>query len=331
MTLTVQGLELEIVKLKSELESSRNTENSAAHQPGNYVNFLQQTITSLIAQLSPQIPPMFPQMNPPNFVFPRPTPPMTQPMPPSHITQTVEQLVCPNLPNQNQPQPQQPSQIINTQQPLPIINTQEPSTTANRPSNHQREHPKKDIIIVGDSMLNGVQEKGLRRDHFVRVRPHPGATSEDMIDFILPYARQQPDVIALHVCTNDLTKKSNTDPSVPKERRPAINSTECMKKVFDLIKKESPETEIVYSLATPRFDKPDLKGKVNDLNNKMRNLCSTYGIKCIEHKNIDSSCITKPPRFENGRSIGKKGGGIHPNPQGNGRLATNFVEFFKDF
>ena len=57
MTLTVQGLELEIVKLKSELESSRNTENSAAHHPGNYVNFLQQTITSLIAQLSPQIPP----------------------------------------------------------------------------------------------------------------------------------------------------------------------------------------------------------------------------------------------------------------------------------
>ena len=333
MTSTVQRLELELVKLKSELES-KNLENSATYQPAPYINFLQQTITSLIAQMSPQVPPMFPHMNPPNFVFPRPFMPqqnitgqptthtVTQQVPSSLNAQTEQQLPHPNVPVQPTPVPNQPQ----PQHPLP-----EPSAATDSSSTQQRDRSKKDIIIVGDSMLNGVQEKGMRRDHFVRVRPHPGATSEDMVDFVLPYARQRPDAIALHVGTNDLTKKSNSNPSIPKERRPVIDSISCMKQVFDLIKKESPNTEIIYSLATPRFDKPDLKGKVNDLNNRMRNLCSSYGIRCIDHKNIDSSCITRPQRYENGRPIGKKGGGIHPNPQGNGRLATNFLDFFETF
>ena len=62
----------------------------------------------------------------------------------------------------------------------------------------------------------------MRRDHFVRVRPSPGATSEDMSDFIRPYARQKPDVLAIHVGTNDLTKKSNQDPTLPHAQRPDI-------------------------------------------------------------------------------------------------------------
>eukprot|EP00112_Aurelia_sp_Birch-Aquarium-sp1_P022592 Seg6416.2 transcript_id=Seg6416.2/GoldUCD/mRNA.D3Y31 product="hypothetical protein" protein_id=Seg6416.2/GoldUCD/D3Y31 len=43
---------------------------------------------------------------------------------------------------------------------------------------------KKRVVVVGDSMLNGVNEKGLSRNHFVKVYAHGGATSEDLVDHI---------------------------------------------------------------------------------------------------------------------------------------------------
>ena len=332
MCLTVQRLEVEIVKLKSELES-RKMDNSSGQHPTNYVDFLQQTITSLIAQRNPPNPMLQPHMNHPQFVFPQPIPQTTLPTYPSapSLQNTQHTMRLTQRQNQESTHPSASAPApAPTQQQSSSANAREPHVTAN--NSQQRDQPKKDIILTGDSMLNGVHEKGLRMDHFVRVRPHPGATSEDMIDFVLPYARQQPDVIALHVSTNDLTKKSNKDTATPKERRPYVNTVQCMKEVFDVIKREAPNTEIVYSLATPRYDKPDMRGRINDINNKMKNLCAQYQIRCIEHKNIDSSCITKPEfDLATGRKTGRKGGGIHPTPKGNNLLASNFLNGFKEF
>ena len=44
----------------------------------------------------------------------------------------------------------------------------------------------------------------------MNVRPHPGATSEDLIDHIKPVARRKPDIVVLHIGTNDLTNGINT-------------------------------------------------------------------------------------------------------------------------
>ena len=338
----IQRLEMEVVKLKSELEIIK-IDPPLVNQPAAQTNFLQQTVTQLIAKLSPQNHAMYSQFhsNPvlqqpqmPNFVFPQPFNPHHTNGPSTHPTmqpsQHLNSAPAP-LPASARTQQQSPSYANATGPPATANNSQQ-SDLQNPNQQPQNQRAQKDIILTGDSMLNGVHEKGIRRDHFVRVRPHPGATSEDMIDFVLPYARQQPDVIALHVSTNDITKKSNRVATIPKELRPEIDTVKCMKEVFEVIKREAPNTEIIYSLATARFDRPEMKSKINDLNNKMQTLCQQYNIRCLEHKNMDKSCITKP-EFDpdTGRKSGRKGGGVHPTPKGNKVLASNFVEGFSQF
>ena len=62
------------------------------------------------------------------------------------------------------------------------------------------------MITVGDSTLNGTNENGLSRNGcIVTVRPHSGATTEDLTDHIQPVAGRKPDTGVLHIGTNDLT------------------------------------------------------------------------------------------------------------------------------
>ena len=45
---------------------------------------------------------------------------------------------------------------------------------------------KKKIFIVGDSKIKNVTGTGISRDHIVKIRPHPRATSINMSDYITP-------------------------------------------------------------------------------------------------------------------------------------------------
>ena len=64
--------------------------------------------------------------------------------------------------------------------------------------------PTEKKIIVGDSMIKNITGTGILRDHIVKIRPHPGARSIDMCDYIKPELRHQPDVIILNCGTNDI-------------------------------------------------------------------------------------------------------------------------------
>ena len=46
-------------------------------------------------------------------------------------------------------------------------------------------------------------------DH-VRVKAHPGATTDDIIDHIKPTISQKPDIVIIHSGSNDLTKDVKT-------------------------------------------------------------------------------------------------------------------------
>ena len=48
---------------------------------------------------------------------------------------------------------------------------------------------KKEIFIVGDSMIKNITGTGISRDHTVKIRPHPVATNIDMCDYIKPELR----------------------------------------------------------------------------------------------------------------------------------------------
>ena len=74
----------------------------------------------------------------------------------------------------------------------------------------RKKQEKKNIYIVGDSMLKNITGSGLSKDHTVKIRPHPGVTTIDMIDYIKPELRHKPDIVILHCGTNDITNDVNT-------------------------------------------------------------------------------------------------------------------------
>ena len=66
---------------------------------------------------------------------------------------------------------------------------------------------KTEIIIVGDSMIKHANGHEDSRDDSVKIRCHPGATTDDITDYLRPTARKKPDMIIIHTGTNDIQKK----------------------------------------------------------------------------------------------------------------------------
>ena len=50
----------------------------------------------------------------------------------------------------------------------------------------------------------------MSRGDSVKIRPHPGALTEDLIDHIKPDIRKNPDIVVIHSGTNDLKNNCNT-------------------------------------------------------------------------------------------------------------------------
>ena len=57
-------------------------------------------------------------------------------------------------------------------------------------------------LIVGDSMLNGVEER--KMPIYVKVRNFPRSTIRDMYDYVKPLLRKRPSHVLFHVGTNVL-------------------------------------------------------------------------------------------------------------------------------
>ena len=67
---------------------------------------------------------------------------------------------------------------------------------------------KNTTLIVGDSMISGIDETMIsRKGRVVKVRPFSGATIEDMYDYLKPMLRKCPDNIILHVGTNNAARE----------------------------------------------------------------------------------------------------------------------------
>ena len=73
-----------------------------------------------------------------------------------------------------------------------------------------RQNVKKRVFVIGGSITNGMNDRGLSTKHNVNVRNQPGATTEDMADHIKPILRKSPDLIILHCGTNDLANEVDT-------------------------------------------------------------------------------------------------------------------------
>lgn len=161
----------------------------------------------------------------------------------------------------------------------------------------QENKSQKRIEIVGDSMLNAIEERGLGKHNQIKLNKHPGASSLDMIDHIKPVLRRNPDHIILHVGTNDITKN--------------INLLYHAKEIYKLVKERCPSTKLTFSSIIRRYDIKDGAGKVNELNGRLKDFCNQNAINYLDNSNIEE------------RSLGMKK--LHLNRNGNRHFAKNLI------
>ena len=65
------------------------------------------------------------------------------------------------------------------------------------------------IVLTGDSMVNGISEKGLNVNHKVKTVNFPGSTNEKILEKQDDIIKEKPDDLIVHVGTNDITNNVN--------------------------------------------------------------------------------------------------------------------------
>ena len=142
----------------------------------------------------------------------------------------------------------------------------------------------------------------MSRGDSVKIRPHPGASTEDMIDHIKPAIRKNPDIVVIHTGANDLQNNCN----IVKKTKELVSA------VKEVDKDNS--TKIAFSSIIDLEDE-DFKDKTNDVNNKLKNYCNSAGMDFIDNSNIDGSCLNR--------------GKLHLNRKETAALAKKFCKFVR--
>ena len=151
--------------------------------------------------------------------------------------------------------------------------------------------------IVGDSMVNGIDEKQLSKKHGnVKVFHLSGARIEDINQHIIPIIKKQPDYLILHVGANDTT--TNTSKQIVCEMLILKSNTS----------KQLPSCWTVPSNPIIRHD----NGKANLAIRNVNKHSSALQSECIENDNISSQHLRRK--------------GSHLNAKGKSRLALNFMK-----
>ena len=96
------------------------------------------------------------------------------------------------------------------------ISIEKENTTLQAPPGNGKDNSKsikekEKVILVGDSIVSGVNGKGLSTDKFTTVvRDIPGATSDDMVHHTIPLAEKNPKKLIVHADTNDIYRNIDT-------------------------------------------------------------------------------------------------------------------------
>ena len=155
-------------------------------------------------------------------------------------------------------------------------------------------------------MLTNINPNGLSkqvgRNCDIKVKAFSGATSEDMKDYIKPIIKKKPDIMVMHIGTNDLTEENS-------------KTIKNLEEILKLCEKESPQTEITLSTPIIRTDINNSNKKIRDLNNSFKKFCNTHKIRLLDNSNIESS------------HLGRKK--LHLNIRGNTMFAKNLANHIK--
>ena len=164
---------------------------------------------------------------------------------------------------------------------------------------------KKSVFILGDSMVKKVNgfylTKDIKHKFLVKVRSFSSAKTRCMYDHAKPTIREvNPEHIILHVGTNDLNSEKT--------------ASQISNSIIDLANSLKDETNNIHvSLIVPRND--NLNNKINEVNNRLINMCEQRNIKIINHSDtIDRS-----------RHLNESH--LHLNRYGTVEFAKNFKNF----
>ena len=152
-----------------------------------------------------------------------------------------------------------------------LIENAENNNEKSKTQYNSDEKSQKDVIILGDSIakhLNGWEMTRELKNCKVKVMWFSGATADCMTDYMKPSLRENPNHFILHVGTNDLISN---------------NSAKCIA--------ESIIEKAVYlkndkhdvSISSIALRKDNLKNKVDEVNNNLKEMCTENNIFLIDH------------------------------------------------
>ena len=98
--------------------------------------------------------------------------------------------------------------------------------------------------LTGDSMVNGISEKGLSVNHKVKIVNFPGGASEKILEKLDVIIKEKPDDLVVPVGTNSIANN--------------VNLLANVKTIFNNDSKELPSKPIAFSPIINRKDKTNI-------------------------------------------------------------------------
>ena len=163
---------------------------------------------------------------------------------------------------------------------------------------------KETVVIAGDSLVKNIIGAKMSyndpNNYFV-VKPFPGATVEDMEDYIKPLTRKSPDKLIMHVGTNDL--KSLSPKSI----------ADSLLNLATQVKQDSPNTRVGISSLLVRNDSDALLAKAKQVNVLLNEYCIRNKLAFLDNSNISTKHLNSK--------------GLHLNKHGSWVLQENLRKF----
>ena len=157
---------------------------------------------------------------------------------------------------------------------------------------------KNSVIVVGDSIVKHLTGPGISKKNHIKIKTNPGATTENIIDYIKPNIRKKPDFLLVHCGTNDLTNGINIMTKI----RKVVATVEEMDKI---------KLGFTSIICRKDVDKTD---EITAVNDRLQKYCLSKGLLFVDNSNIDASYLNR--------------GKLHLNRQGTSVLADNFRKSF---
>ena len=173
----------------------------------------------------------------------------------------------------------------------------------------------KNIIVLGDSMVKGLQSHKMSGRNRVSCVSIGGMSVEEMLDVGRGLCKREPHLLIVTCGTNSLfprPKKTLDGPVVVHPMSPT-DIVAKMREMKTTLEAEFTSTQVIFSKLITRNDIANAQEKIDEVND----LISQSNLAHIDHENITSDHLN--------------GSKLHLNQSGDRLLATNIINFIKTF